>query len=209
MPVGELTVSDATVDFGATATTATITITNRGDGPLGWSAQPADANLFAVSVPSGELAANASTTVAITFDRTAAAEGDIVSSIAVNSDGGDATVGLLASLDVAPVIVIAGPTELWQNAGVCAEIADPARPTQATATVTITDDSRPLSIVAAIGGAPATVVPSANDPDAFMVDIGPSTRATVLTLSVSATDARGNQAERSITITVNECEADL
>ncbi|MEM9464199.1 MAG: sigma-70 family RNA polymerase sigma factor [Actinomycetota bacterium] len=205
-PAGELNIDVAGLDFGTTDTSLTFTITNGGDGPLSWAtALPPGETRFVVSAAKGVLAAGGSEIITVTFDRAGTPEGDPTSSISITSDGGDDTVPLSAAVDIAPVVVVDAPAELWEDAGACQGGADPTRPVQAVATITITDDSLPLTVDAGIDGDLQTLLPDPNDPTKYALDVGPDLPAGIATIDVIAVDARGNQTERNVGVTVNPC----
>jgi RNA polymerase sigma factor (sigma-70 family) len=64
--------STSSLDFGTTSTTMTVRLTNKNATALGWKATSSRPAFFTFSPSSGTLAAGASVTVTVTFDRTTA-----------------------------------------------------------------------------------------------------------------------------------------
>ena len=153
----------------------------------------------------GVLAAGDSIVVTATFDRAATPEGDPVSTITITSDGGDESIPLSAAVDIAPAIAVSAPVELWEDAGPCEGGVDPTRPVQGVATITITDDSLPLTVSAGLDGDLNTLLPTAADPSVYLLTVGPDLPAGTVSIDVIAVDARGNQAQRTVGVTVSPC----
>ena len=97
-----LSATPTQLDFGASETTMTLTITNTGGGILNWNAyeNPEEAWITSIVPSNGSLTANQSTTVNVSVDRTGLDNGDYTGTITVSSNGGEQNI--VVSMEVIP-----------------------------------------------------------------------------------------------------------
>jgi RNA polymerase sigma factor (sigma-70 family) len=97
---------DATaLDFGASGSEQVLVLANDGDVALAWSASTTS-SAFSTDSAGGEVAAGAEAQVTVFLDRSGAPEGPLEAALEVTSDGGDAGVGLSASVVRPPVVQV-------------------------------------------------------------------------------------------------------
>lgn len=81
---GQLSVSPLAVDFGSTATSQTLTLSNTGDGSLSWTASE-DADWLSLGATSGSIPAKSSQTLALSVKRTGKTAGVYVTTVTVSA----------------------------------------------------------------------------------------------------------------------------
>ena len=88
-----LSVAPSNVDFGASGTSATVTVANAGGRPLSWTASD-DAGWLALGPSSGTLAPGASGPLPLNAQRDGLTPGTYTATLAIGSNGGSASVGV-------------------------------------------------------------------------------------------------------------------
>lgn len=81
---GKLSVSPLRVDFGSTATSQTMTLSNTGDASLSWTASEG-AGWLSLGATSGTISAQSSQTLALSVDRTRKTAGDYTTDLVVSA----------------------------------------------------------------------------------------------------------------------------
>ncbi len=196
-PPGVLNLSARTIDLGATATGATLTLSNTGGRSIDWSISGGAAP-FSVGATGGSLAPGASAAVSIGVDRTGLAEGDISTQFAVASSSGVGPTALTvrASTERAPELSITtAPSFVACPIGI-------GQPVQAS----VSDESALASVTLSWSGpgAPGSAAMSLRTGNWFG-RLVPEAVNGAWTLTVTATDVRGNTATTTRPFVVGGC----
>ena len=104
-----LTVSPGSLDFGPSATTLTLNITNSGQSTLKWQISE-DAQWLSCLPTSGNTTVTEQSSVVVSVDRTELSRGNYSQTIAITSNGGSAVVKV--TMSVAGIAVSLSPEEL-------------------------------------------------------------------------------------------------
>lgn len=105
-PPGQVEISGRRVDFGSSATTATVTLTNVGGRTVDYSIGGLGGG-FSATPAAGTLAPGASVPIVVTLDRAALPEGPVSRTVSVASSGaGGGTIDLVGSVDLSPLVQI-------------------------------------------------------------------------------------------------------
>lgn len=196
-PPGVLTLSTRTIDLGPTATGATLTLSNTGGRAIEWSVSGGGAP-FSVGSTTGSLAPGASAAVPIGVDRTGRPEGDLATQFAVASSSsiGPTALTVRASVERAPAVSISSaPSLVSCPIGI-------GQPVQAS----VTDESAIASVTLSWSG------PGDPGSSAMALRTGnwfgrlvPEAVNGAWTVTVTATDVRGNIATTSRPFVVSGC----
>jgi hypothetical protein len=195
---GRLVVGTSTIDLGATAASAAVTVSNGGGSALSWSvADPAGP----VSAGGGgTLAPGERADLAIALDRAAAPEGPVQASVVVSSDRGEAVVAVTATVERAPVISGVTFADPFVRAGGCA-------PRATTVAVAASDESSLTVTLTATGpgGRRTNSTMASSGTGRWSGPVGPFAVAGQAEVDLVAIDARGHQAGPSRTLPVQPC----
>lgn len=196
-PPGVLTLSARTIDLGPTATGATLTLSNTGGRTIDWSISGGGAP-FSVGATGGSLAPGASVAVPIGVDRTGRSEGDISTQFGVASSSGVGPTALTvrASVERAPVVSITTAPSLV-NCPI--GIGQPVR-------ASVTDDSAIASVTLSWSGPgnPGSTAMALRTGNWFG-RLVPEAVNGAWTITVTATDVRGNSATATRPVVVSGC----
>ncbi|MEY2421035.1 MAG: hypothetical protein QOI95_1102 [Acidimicrobiaceae bacterium] len=135
-PAG-LVLSTRGLDFGSSATQLPMTILNKGQSALSWSASSSDL-WFSVTPTSGTLQPGAQQQVTVALDRAAAPEKSLAGLVTVTAGGDHATVTLAALVDRPPVI---SGEAARSNSLAAADCASPSLPERTDVDVSVSDGS--------------------------------------------------------------------
>jgi hypothetical protein len=189
--------SATAVDLGPTSTGATVSLANAGGRPIDWSIS-GDAAPFIVGTPGGTLAPGATVDVPIGVDRSGLGEGDLTRQLAVASSSGigSSTLTLLASVERPPDVSI---TDAPSFVSCPIGIGQPVR-------ATVADESPVASVILTWSGpgdpGSASMALRAGSWFARLV---PEAVNGSWTLTVTATDTRGNTTSTSRPFVVGGC----
>jgi hypothetical protein len=131
------------LDFGLTATTASVVVGNDGQAPLTFTTSASGSGLT-VDPVAGTLQPGASQSVTVMLDRTVPNQGSFAGSIEITSGAGNATVAVTALVDSGPTISGEVATPLSVVTTKCTKVPHPATMSTITASVTA---SMPLKVV--------------------------------------------------------------
>lgn len=194
---GALVLSATTIDLGPTSTNASVSLANTGGRPIDWSIS-GDAAPFIVGSPGGTLAPGATIDVPIGVDRGGLAEGDLSRQLAVVSSSGvgSTALTLLASVERPPeVSITVAPSFVSCPIGigqpVQAAVVDESA--MAAVTLTWTGPGDPGSAAMALRSG------------SWFARLTPAAVNGSWTLTVTATDTRGNTASASRPFVVGGC----
>ncbi|MCB0969372.1 MAG: hypothetical protein KDB37_21260, partial [Ilumatobacter sp.] len=206
---GVLRLSAGTVDLGHTSTSATITLSNPGGAPLGWTATAGPstfrgvASPFAIAPAGGQLAPGASVEVTVSVDRAWPTEGAAARSFTFAAPGTAARLDVVATIGRAPALRVAAPPS---------RVCQKAQVSTVAWTAYATDESQPVDVTLTVvppNGA-AVESPMAPDAGAFFAsfdldrdrngvpDLG------VFAWTVTATDPHGFAKTSSGTVSVGQ-----
>jgi hypothetical protein len=188
----------STVDFGPTATTRTVDISNTGGRPISWSAGVAGAGL-SVGPTGGSLNPGQHGTLTITLNRAAPPEGTLSGSLTVSSSVGTRNAGITGTIDHDPVITgfNTSPVTLYKK-------GTPCQTKTVTITVTVTDLT--LTSVTLTGAGPDVAMTSIGNHQ-FSTVLGPYTSFLTMQVKVVARDAAGHTTITPVAkqVTVDHC----
>jgi RNA polymerase sigma factor (sigma-70 family) len=196
-PPGNLALSTTTIDLGATATSGRVQLTNTGGTALTWSII-GDTGPFRLSATTGTLAAGATADVVASIDRSALNEGSVRRGLTVaSSAAGGAPITLAAAVERGPTVTITtvNPTSIRCATGGTVFVG-----------ATVADESAIRSVEVQWSG------PGAGGSSAMTLRSGTwSGRAApelvngTWSVTVVASDARGNVGEAGTTVEVFGC----
>lgn len=201
---GRLTVSTQAIDFGRSGTQARLEFRNDGGRALTWSVTP-NAGFLTTDVEAGVLNPASRATVVVTLARSRVAEGAIRATVALESDGGSASVAVTGSHDVAPVVSVRRPSV----PGLLTNSSPSCSPTQTSISATVADESAIAAVTlhwSGPGSAPGGSQPMALRSGAWTAPLGRFSTIGTVTYWVTARDSRGNEGRsESSTMPVNRC----
>ena len=198
VPPARLGLSSATVALGSTQSAATVTVRNQGGSPLTWSVEEATGPVEAGG--GSTLAPGSQAPLAISVDRAALPEGELLGTVVIQSSAGPAVIRVTGLVERPPQITAVTFAERLVRVGGCA-------PRAAGVTVAVSDES-PVDVsmtVTSPAGRPAAVPLQAAGGDRWTGLVGPFARAGTATVVILAVDARGNEATASRTVPVVAC----
>jgi RNA polymerase sigma factor (sigma-70 family) len=150
---GALSLSAGSIDFGTTRGSATVTLANTGGQPVEWSSLTGPAGFRSASSPysvqpsSGTLEPGARVDVVVTIDRSWPTEGPLPTTrLTFAGSGTSAAVDLLGTIARPPVIKVAQP-----GTTLCPIVVG-ANDNSLVASVSITDESPPITALWQING---------------------------------------------------------
>ena len=181
-----LAASPARIDLGATRTAATVTLSNDGDQPLSWTADPSAAWLH-LSPSGGRLDGGEQASLAVTATRDGLPEGDANGRIDLDWDGPARSVPVVLRVEHDPEItgLSASPPQIFTG---------PCTPTTTLTGATVTDESPIASVALNWGG---QQVPMTQRSGRWFATLGPVPTPGTVPWTVVATDNRGNSASAS------------
>jgi hypothetical protein len=179
-------VSPATLDLGATRSTAALTLRNGGAEVLSWTAAAA-APWLRISPASGRLEGGERFRVTLTADRAGLAEGTADGTVELAWDGPARRVAVSLDVEHPPQIggLSAAPSQIGSTG---------CSPDTALVQATVQDESPLASVVLVWAG---TQVPMTERSGAWYARLGPVDKPGTVAWRVVAADVRGNSAEAS------------
>ncbi len=201
-PPGLLDVKVRQLDLGATGPAGTITVTNVGGQPVGWSTS-SDNGL--VRAPGrGSLGPGASVRLTISVSRSGLVEGDYTGVVSVTGGGRSVPVTVHWKVEHPPVVEVTVAPPALDDAGTCSK-----RSGALTGTVTalVTDESAVASVSMAYTG-PGTAGAAALlevQPGTWTATLGPLDGPGAWTVIVTTTDGRGNVGTGTVEVAVSAC----
>jgi hypothetical protein len=186
-PAAKLTIFTPTVDFGSVKSTVTATIGNSGGQNMSWNLVPAIGSVQAAP-QSGTLAPGANVTVTLTLVRGMTPEGSLNSSVAVQTSGGNGSIGVKAVVGRAPAIqsISMNTDTVWLHTS--------CGPTSAFVTAIVLDEAGVNVKMIVTTGSGGGEVPMAAGPNhTFTGQLGPYAHKVPVKFVVVATDVYGNQ----------------
>lgn len=197
-PASELTLSTTVIDLGATASTATITLSNTGKRMLAWQVTPTDA-WMTVSPSAGVLPGGQARQLTVTADRAELPEGDGRTELRFESTD-DQGRG-----EVAVALREERPPTISNPRAVSARIGGYGCPTSTEIRATITDESPPLHVVLIGPGSRSQVMKA--DGNSYTGRLGSGSHANIV-WRIVATDSRNNTATSPAHVIVSaDCAA--
>ena len=198
VPPARLGLSSTSVALGGTQSAATVTVRNEGGSPLTWSVEEATGPVEAGG--GSTLAPGSQAPLAISVDRAALPEGELVGTVVIQSSVGSAVIRVTGLVERPPEITAVTFAERLVRVGGCA-------PRAAGVTVAVSDES-PVEVrmtVTSPAGRPAAVDLQPAGGGRWTGLVGPFARAGSATVEVVAVDARGNEATASRTLPAVAC----
>jgi len=188
---GNLTVSTTSIALGRSGSSSTITLTNTGGLPVDYRLS-SNAAWLSASPSTGRVAAGTSARVAVRADRGDVGEGKASGRLSVSWGTGSATVDVSVVEEDKPVV---GRPSLGSSS-TCT--SNPVR-------VSVSDESGISSVVLRWSGAGSGSKSMSRSGGVWKADMGQFASGGDVTLRVTATDKRGNQASSSRTVNVDPC----
>jgi len=201
-PPGRLDVKVHELDLGPTTSAGTVSIVNIGGRPIGWSTS-SDNGL--VQAPGGgTLGPGAVTRLLISVSRAGLIEGDYTGVVSIVGGGRSLPVTVHWSVERPPVVQLDVKPPGLDDAGTCPK-GSPAL--TAVVTAAVIDESPVASAVMAwTGPGPGgELALTASAPGTWTAPLGPLTGAGSWSVTVTATDSRGNVGTGSTTLEVSAC----
>jgi RNA polymerase sigma factor (sigma-70 family) len=191
---GRLVASPRSLDLG-TSGSRTLTVTNTGGQPVSFDVLAGDGWL-SVAPATGTLKPGRSRSVTVSADRSALPEGTTQGAVTVGWEKGSVPIVVTASRETPPVI--GQPTVLRTACGQNGRTVILA--------VTVTDEAAVASAsVSWSGGGSQGSTTLSGSGDRWAGTIGAFSSGGPVQLQLVATDARGNQARRAASISVDPC----
>jgi RNA polymerase sigma factor (sigma-70 family) len=198
---GRITVLSGPIALGASATAGTVRIRNDGGQPAAWSAATTN-GAFGVSPSGGSLEPGQETDIAVGVDRSGLPEGAHSASVTVGAEHGGGAADVSATVERPPVIsAFVRTPPIVRTSSSCG-------PTLVSVSVTASDES-PIGSVAVQWSSDGTFAQltdlSPNGGGSYTGQVGGFTSAGAHNLKAIVTDARGNSATQTISVTVIAC----
>jgi RNA polymerase sigma factor (sigma-70 family) len=178
---GELVLSTQALDLGAQGTSGAVTLSNVGGSVVTYDIASQTSWLI-TDHDTGNLPGGSARELVVTPERSSLNEGDYSGSVAITSDGGNATIAVTLSVENPPIVkeATAKPDELCSG-------------DFATASAIVYDESEVIAVEIAWAGPDGSgSVAMAPRSGSWYGRLGPFTEPGETTWHVVATDARGN-----------------
>jgi hypothetical protein len=201
-PPGRIEVSNAELALGLDKDSGVVTVTNSGGQPVDWTTSSDNALVQAAGQGSLGPGAKASLTISVT--RAGLIEGEYTGVVSVVGGGRAVPVTVTWQVERPPVVRISLDPPGLDDAGTC-----PQKSKALTSVVTaeVIDESATAGVTMAWTGpgqgGSAPLTPS--EPGKWSGTLGPLSGAGTWTLTVTATDARGNPGSGTTTLLVTAC----
>ncbi|HWV27636.1 MAG TPA: sigma-70 family RNA polymerase sigma factor [Aeromicrobium sp.] len=195
LAAAELDLSASEIDLGRTATHGTVTVTNTGGLPLDFTATTAQSWL-AVTPARSTLDGDESTTLTVRADRRALAEGTASGTVELTWAGGAEQITVRLTREVDPVI--ARPA--IDTPGVCSGSGRTH-----VVSSRITDASEVSRATLSWSGASSGSTSLSKSSNTWSGTVGPFAVGGTVTVTITATDARGNTSTRTASFSVDPC----
>jgi hypothetical protein len=201
-PPGRLDVKVHELDFGPDRTAGSVTVTNIGGRPVAWTTSSDNALLQAPG--RGTLGPGASAGLTISVSRSGLIEGDYTGVVSITGGGRGLAVTVRWTVERTPVVQVDLKPPDLDDAGTCPP-RSPALTTVVSAAVIDESAVASVTMVWSGPGAGGNARLAEIDPGTWTAPLGPLTGPGSWTLSLKATDARGNVGSGSTTFLVNAC----
>lgn len=199
---GSIEVGSHSLDFGATATSGTLQITNPGGQPVAFEVSTG-AEAIALKSGGGELAPGETIDFQVSLDRDEIGEGEISETITLSWPDGEIEIAVVGAHEDNPIIhnPQASPSTVQTNGdGTCT-------PTTSVVTARIRDSSEFTAIVRWSPDGTTTRETAMTDTgnDIYSAEIGPFNAPPSAQPKIVATDVHGNAGGASVPLTVESC----